>query len=132
MTVLVVAEDDDDIRAVTARILRRAGYTVAETADGAAALQAVREYAPAAVVSDIDMPVMSGVELCRQLRAAPATKNLPVIFVSGSLMPDDTRPVDAQATATLLKPFTASDLVACVQKALQSGHHEGQDPSVCP
>src|SRR5690349_7330601 len=118
MTTLVLAEDDNDIRAIAARILRRAGFTVVEAADGAVALEAVREHRPAAVVSDIDMPVMSGVDLCLALRADPATQDLPVIFVSGSLTPGDARPARARATAVLSKPFLPRELVDCVRAAL--------------
>jgi len=121
MTVLVLAEDDDDIRMLAGRILRRAGFEVIETADGAAALSAVREHRPAAVVSDIDMPAMSGFELCMALRAEPATTHLPVIFISGSLVPGDTRPAQAKATSVLYKPFLPRELVTCVQEALRDG-----------
>jgi CheY-like chemotaxis protein len=94
---------------------------VVETADGAAALQAVREHWPAVVVSDIDMPVMSGVELCRALRADAATADLPVIFVSGNLMPGDTRPERAGATAIVSKPFLPRELLTCVAANLPDG-----------
>ncbi|MFI1990469.1 response regulator [Actinoplanes sp. NPDC020271] len=115
MTLLVVAEDHDDIRMIMVRVLRRAGFTVVEAADGAVALEAVREHGPAAVVSDIDMPVMSGVDMCLAIRADPATRDLPVIFVSGSLTPGDDRPERARATAVVTKPFTPRDLVSCVR-----------------
>jgi CheY-like chemotaxis protein len=118
MTVLVLAEDDDDIRMLAARILRRAGFAVIEVSDGNAALVAVREHRPAALVSDIDMPHLSGVDLCLELRADPATAGLPVIFVSGSLTPGDDRPVRAGATAVVLKPFLPADLVKCVRETL--------------
>ncbi|MFC3990697.1 response regulator [Actinoplanes siamensis] len=118
MTLLVVAEDHDDIRMVMARVLSRAGYTVVEAGDGAAALAAVREHAPAAVVSDIDMPVISGVDLCLAIRSDPATSQLPVIFVSGSLTPGDERPARAGATAVVTKPFTPQRLVECVREVL--------------
>jgi CheY-like chemotaxis protein len=127
MTILVLAEDDGDIRTITGRILRRAGYTVIEVADGAAALTAVREHGPAGVVSDIDMPVMSGVDMCLALRSDPATEELPVIFVSGSLAPGDTRPEVARATAILLKPFRSRDLVACVDKVLRAAERESPE-----
>ena len=104
----IVLADDDDIRTLTARILRRAGHTVVATPHGAAGLQAVREHAPDLVVSDIDMPIMSGVEFCLKIRADPQTAHLPVVFVSGSLLPGDARPVDGRATAVLRKPFTGS------------------------
>jgi CheY-like chemotaxis protein len=118
MTVLVLAEDDDDIRMLAARILRRAGFAVIEVSDGNAALVAVREHRPAALVSDIDMPHLSGVDLCLELRADPATAGLPVIFVSGSLTPGDDRPVRAGATAVVLKPFLPADLVKRVRETL--------------
>jgi len=122
MTTLVLAEDDDDIRPIAARILRRAGFTVIEATDGSVALAAVREHQPAAVVSDIDMPAMSGIDLCLALRADPVTRDLPVIFVSGSLLPGDARPAQAQATAVLSKPFSPGELVACVKTALAEGN----------
>jgi CheY-like chemotaxis protein len=118
MTVLVLAEDDDDIRMLAARILRRAGFTVIETTDGRAALAAVREHRPTALVSDIDMPHLSGVDLCLAVRADPATVDLPVIFVSGSLMPGDDRPARAGATAVVMKPFLPAELVSCVRETL--------------
>jgi CheY-like chemotaxis protein len=121
MTLLVVADDHDDIRMIMVRVLRREGYTVVEAPDGAVALAAVREHAPAAVVSDIDMPVMSGVELCRGIRADPATADLPVILVSGSLTPGDDRPRQAAATAVVTKPFTPRELVDAVGQALSGG-----------
>ncbi len=125
MTLLVLAEDDDDIRKLSARILRRAGHTVIEAVNGAEALEAVREHNPAAVISDVDMPVMTGVELSLALRADPATRDLPVIYVSGSLIPGDSRPEEGQATSVLLKPFLPADLLACVEKALETGHDHG-------
>ena len=129
---IVLAEDDDDIRKVTERVLRRGGHTVVATPDGAAALQAIREHQPDLVVSDIDMPIMSGLELCQAIRADPDTAGLAVLFVSGSLVPGDTRADAAQATAIMLKPFVPADLLACVDKLLQTGHSDGQEPTVCP
>ncbi len=128
MACIVVAEDDEDLRELTTRVLRRAGHTVVATADGAQALAAVAAHGPDAVVSDIDMPAMSGVDLCRALRADPATGRLPVLLVSGSLVAGDERPVAAQATAFLRKPFTPRALVAYVDRILTDGHHDDRPP----
>ncbi|MGW4947272.1 response regulator [Actinoplanes sp. NPDC004185] len=132
MALVIVAEDEDDIRHIMGRVLRRAGHTVIEAPDGSAALTEVHTARPDAVVSDIDMPRMSGLQLCEAIRADPRTATLPVIFVSGSLVPGDTRPVDAQATAIVSKPFLPRDLVACLAKALTTGHVKGQEPTSCP
>lgn len=131
MASIVLAEDDPDLLDVTARLLRRAGHTVVACPDGAAAWEAVRLDPPDAVVSDIDMPRMSGVDLSRAIRADERTRHLPVILVSGSLMPGDSRPADARATALLRKPFLPRELTDCVAKTLQTGHVDGQEPSVC-
>jgi CheY-like chemotaxis protein len=132
MARIVIADDDDDVRTLVERILGRAGHTVIATRDGAEALQAVRADRPELVVSDIDMPGMSGVELCLALRGDLATSQLAVLLVSGSLAPGDARPTDAQATACLHKPFTTNELLGCVETLLQTGHHIGQEPTPFP
>lgn len=132
MALLVIAEDDDDIRAIMVRVLRRGGHAIVEAADGAAALEAVREHRPQAVVTDLDMPAMTGAELCLAIRADDELRELPVIFVSGSLMPGDTRPVDAGATAVLGKPFRPADLTGVLDRALADGHHAGRSPVSWP
>src|SRR3954451_6085794 len=79
VAVVVVAEDDDDIREVTERALRRAGHTVTAVANGAEAWRLVAEQRPDVVVSDIDMPVMSGVELCLAIRGDARLRDLPLV-----------------------------------------------------
>lgn len=128
MSLAVVAEDDDDIRHIMARVLRRGGHSVVEAENGAVALEAVFQHRPDVVVSDIDMPVMNGVELCQALRADAEFRELPVVFVSGSLLIGDTRPAEAQATASLAKPFRPPELLSCVERALADGHRDGQAP----
>jgi len=125
---VVVAEDDDDLRATTVRVLSRAGHAVVAAADGAEALQLVNRDRPDLVVSDIDMPMMSGIDLCLAIRADPELRDLPVVFVSGSLMPGDDLPVRAGATATVTKPFAIDDLLACVDKILQTRREAEHDP----
>ena len=132
VALIVVADDDGDLLALITLLLQRDGHTVVETADGAAALRAVREHRPDAVLSDIDMPLMSGLELCVAIRADPELRDLPVVLVSGSIMPGDERPEQAQATALLRKPFVRHDLTACLNKALAGGHQEGRPPTDCP
>ncbi|RZU53624.1 response regulator receiver domain-containing protein [Krasilnikovia cinnamomea] len=132
MALVVVAEDEDDIRSLVVRMLHRAGHEVIEAPDGAVALQAVRERHPDAVISDLDLPRMSGVELSQAIRTDANTAALPVILVSGSLLPGDRRAVDARATAILTKPFLPRELVACLDKALTAGHDDGVPPMRCP
>ncbi len=115
---IVVAEDHDDIRYVLQRALERAGHPVVATADGLEALEAVRRHRPDVLVSDVDMPRMNGLDLCRAVRADPALRHIPVVLVSGSLLPGDPRAVAAGASATLLKPFLPAQLLDCVRRLL--------------
>jgi CheY-like chemotaxis protein len=131
MAAIVVAEDDRDILMVVQRLLARAGHDVVPTADGAEAWDAIQRQRPDLVVSDISMPRMSGTELCRLIRTHDATRDVPVLVISGHLIPGDTSAVE-HATAVLRKPFLAQEFIACVDKVLQAGHVEGQGPAVCP
>jgi CheY-like chemotaxis protein len=117
-TVIVVAEDHDDIRYVLKRSLERAGHRVVAAADGASALEAVREHQPDLVVTDVDMPRMTGLDLCRAIRADDALRHIPIVVASGSLMPGDNQAEDAGASATLLKPFVPAQLLALIAQLL--------------
>jgi CheY-like chemotaxis protein len=118
--VIVVAEDHEDIRYVLKRSLERAGHVVVAAADGVAALAAIREHLPELVVTDVDMPHMTGLDLCRAIRADRSLKHIPVVLASGSMMPGDIRAEEAGATATLLKPFLPAQLLALVKDLLHT------------
>jgi CheY-like chemotaxis protein len=115
---IVVAEDHDDIRFVLQRALERAGHEVIAAVDGAEALDAVRKHRPDVVVTDVDMPKMTGLDLCRAIRADEQLRHIPVVLASGSLLPGDERVHEVGATATLRKPFPPAQLVACVATLL--------------
>ncbi len=115
---IVVAEDHEDIRFVVQRALERAGHRVVAAADGAAALEAVRRHRPDIVVTDVDMPHMTGLELCRAFRADADLQHIPVVLASGSLHDDDERATAVGASATLAKPFLPAQLLACVAAVL--------------
>ncbi|MFI5843521.1 response regulator [Catenuloplanes sp. NPDC051500] len=131
VSLAVVVDDDADIRHIMGRVLRRGGHQVVEAENGAVALEAVFAHRPDVVVSDIDMPVMNGVELCQAIRAEPEFRQLPVVFVSGSLLIGDRRPAEGQATMLLAKPFGPPQLLSCVERALADGHQDGQAPVLC-
>jgi CheY-like chemotaxis protein len=116
--VIVVAEDHEDIRFVLQRALERAGHDVIVAADGAAAWDAVRTNRPNLVVTDVDMPRMTGLDLCRAIRADERLRHIPVVLASGSLLPGDGRAAEVGASATLLKPFLPAQLLACVAALL--------------
>jgi CheY-like chemotaxis protein len=110
MAVLVTAEDDEDIRMLVTRSLRKAGHQVIAVADGREGLAAVRKHHPDAVITDIDMPYMTGLQLCREIRRDPELKHIPVVVVSGSLESSDTA-MEAGVTAIVSKPFVPDALL---------------------
>src|SRR5690242_11433195 len=111
MAVIVTAEDDPDIRAITTRLLERAGHSVIATVNGADGLAAVHAHHPDAVITDMDMPRLTGLELCRAVRDDPDLRHIPVLLVSGSIDLTARDAADAGITAILGKPFKQAELL---------------------
>lgn len=133
MAVVLIAEDNADVRHVLTRMFTRAGFTAWATSDGLAALRAARERQPDVVVTDLDMPGMNGLELCQAIRADPDLTDVPVGILSGSLQHGDPRAADAHACGVWLKPFAGAELVSAVQALIDAGPHEHRgDRSPCP
>ncbi|MGY1641390.1 response regulator transcription factor [Geodermatophilus sp. SYSU D00703] len=114
---VLVADDEDDIRALVCLAVRRAGATVvADVVDGTAALTAARAEPPDLAVLDVSMPGASGLEVCAALRAEPGTAAVPVLLLSAGASPDDVaRGLAAGADAYLAKPFSVAGLVARIR-----------------
>ena len=86
-THLLVVEDEPTIRELFAALLRRAGYSVAQAKDGFAALEEIRRHYPALILSDLNMPRMTGFELISVIRRRfPA---IPIIAMSGAFAGDE-------------------------------------------
>ena len=131
MAVVLIAEDDDDVRTVLQRIFVRAGFTVLTEPDGAAALRTALHEHPDIVLTDLDMPGMNGLELCHAIRQADDLRDTPVAILSGGIRPGDPRVRESQLCGTLLKPFSAADIVAAVQRLLDTGPHLHTDGTPC-
>jgi CheY-like chemotaxis protein len=133
MAVILIAEDDPDVRMVLERIARRAGFTVLAAGDGQEALELFALHHPDIVLTDLDMPRMTGLQLCSSIRADAGWSATPVALISGSLTRNDPRAVEVQACAVQLKPFTTSDLVAAIRTLADLGPHSHSQPgSRCP
>jgi DNA-binding response OmpR family regulator len=110
---VLVADDEDDIRALVALAVRKAGCTViSSVADGAAALGVARTERPDLAVLDVSMPGATGLEVCTALRADPATAGIRILLLSaGASLEDVAAGLAAGADAYLAKPFQVSGLV---------------------
>ncbi len=117
---VLVAEDERDVRAVVARVLRRAGHEVITTADGVEAIEAAHAHAEPidVLVTDVVMARMGGPELARHLRGE--RPELGVVFMSGHVADDAPPPHDlSHGVVHLDKPFQPQDLVAAVNTLLE-------------
>jgi DNA-binding response OmpR family regulator len=110
--VVLIAEDDSDIRELVTRKLSGAGYRAIAVSDGTAALAAIREHLPDIALLDVMMPGASGLEILMELRADQATAAIPVILLSARSQEFDVETGIASGAADyIVKPFSPRELV---------------------
>lgn len=118
-TLVLVADDDRDIRELVAFRLAKGGYEVITAEDGGQALELARSRRPALAVLDVMMPHLSGYEVTRSLRADEATRPIPVILLTARVQETDVaRGFEAGADDYLKKPFSPQELLARVHAIL--------------
>ena len=117
---VLVVEDEDALAALLQYNLDKEGYRVTVAADGEEALMLVDERPPDLVVLDWMLPKVSGVEVCRRLRARPETRSLPVIMLTArGEETDRIRGLDTGADDYVIKPFSMSELAARIRAVLR-------------
>lgn len=116
---LLVVEDDDDIRALFSATLHRAGYQPRVASSGQQALAEVDELVPDLVISDVSMPGLSGLDVCRAIKAEPRTAGTAVLLIS-ALSTEQDREAGLQAGADdyLTKPIRPAVLLERVRSLL--------------
>jgi len=122
---LLVVEDDNDLRGVVALALRNYGYEVKEAGTGREALRLIRVRAPDAVILDLGLPDMDGFEVTASIRAE---YELPIIVLSACAEEQhQVRALDGGANDYVTKPFRERELMARVRVALRRPTTQGQD-----
>jgi diguanylate cyclase (GGDEF)-like protein len=120
MSVVLVVDDDVDIARFIEVNLQLEGFDVLVAHDGQQALDVIGQTLPDLALLDVMMPRIDGVELCRRLRADPATVNLPVIMLTAkSLTTDKVVGLTAGADDYIIKPFDTLELIARVRSTLR-------------
>ena len=117
---VVIADDDADIRVLVSIAVRRAGLeVVAEESDGVAALDSVRRLQPDLAILDVSMPAMSGLEVCRSVRADSSLNGVWLVLLSAGAE-DRARSIGLAAGADdyLIKPFSPRVLAAALTEML--------------
>ena len=116
---VLVAEDDEDIRALVVYRLERSGYRVVQAQDGEEALRLAAEHQPDLAILDVMMPKLDGYEVTRRLRSDDATSRLPVILLTARTQEADvSEGFAAGADDYIRKPFSPDELRARVQAIL--------------
>lgn len=121
-TILVV-DDDDQLRTIAVRILRRSGYTTLEASDGVAAIDIAKGAAVDLVLTDVFLPGMEGSTMAAAMRAI--YPELPIVFMSGG---DETvaKTEEIKGSLFLPKPFTPKSLSETVARAVSSPATSGE------
>lgn len=116
---ITIIDDDESVRLATESLVRSLGYGTTSFASAEAFLHSSQRGKTACVITDVQMPGMSGVELQSQLKAAGDTT--PLIFITAFPEERIRRQVDAAgAFGFLAKPFDGNAMVACIDRALQA------------
>jgi two-component system phosphate regulon response regulator PhoB len=117
---VLIVEDEAPLVTLLRYNLEREGFAVTEAYDGEEALLRVAEDKPDALLLDLMLPLVSGLEVCRQLRRMPTTRSLPIIMLTARGEESDrVRGLDSGADDYVVKPFSPSELIARLRSVMR-------------
>jgi two-component system chemotaxis response regulator CheY len=121
MATILTVDDSPSIRQMIKVVLGPAGHNVIEAGDGAQGLEKAKSGRVDLVITDLNMPVMNGLELIRALRKLPSLTGVPIVFhttESNDALKQEAK--SAGATGWITKPFKPDQLLAVVSKLVRS------------
>ena len=117
---VLVVDDSDDIRTYISSLLSDR-YAIISAADGSEGLRMAVERVPDLIVSDVMMPVMDGLEMCRRVKGETATSHIPVLMLTARTLEEQrAEGYDCGADAYITKPFSGKVLISRVENLLES------------
>ena len=123
--VVLIVDDEPDVVTMWQRSLLMEGFEVLCAYDGISAVDMAEVDKPDLVLLDIMMPMMSGYDVCREIKANPATEHIPVLCVTSAHSPEVRENAQAAgAQGLLVKPFATRELVAQINRFLPSPQSE--------
>ncbi|MHC4975294.1 MAG: response regulator [Planctomycetota bacterium] len=126
-TILVI-DDEPHITHVVALKLSNAGYDVLTAGDGEEGLDIARERTPDLIITDLQMPYLTGVELCHKLQEHHTTASIPVLVLTArgySLAPEDIEGTTIRGMIS--KPFSPREILEQVQEALNESDNDARN-----
>ena len=117
---ILIVDDESDVTELLEYKLELEGYRVEALNDPLACIAKVREFEPDLMLLDIMMPELSGIQLCRIVRADPSMKDIPIIFLSArGEVEDRIKGLEAGAEDYISKPFNTNELLLRICKMLR-------------
>ena len=120
MALILIAEDEPDIRDLIEFTLKYVGHEVVSVSNGLEVCHLASKIKPDLILLDVRMPVMSGYEACKFIKKDPKTSHIPVVFLSAKGQGSEIKAgLEAGAVDYLLKPFAPSDLNRRIKEILE-------------
>jgi len=117
MANVLVVDDSNSIRDMVSFTLKSAGFQTVEAKDGREGLSKAQSGKFDLVITDVNMPIMDGIELCAELRKLPSFKFIPILMLTTESSTDmKMRGKAAGATGWLVKPFNPDKLLATIKR----------------
>ena len=116
---ILIIDQDTDVVEQLGEMLRSAGYEVFSAADGSSGLTRALTESPALIVLDAVLPVLSGIEVTRQIRRVPATRRLPVIMLTARATEQDrVSGLEAGVDDYIVKPFSEREILLRINRSV--------------
>src|SRR5438270_494691 len=115
---LLLADDSTTIRTAVGMVFKKEDFALTTVANGTEALERARDLKPDLILADINMPGLSGYELCEKVRADAALKQTPVLLLGGGATGDPSRAISVGANGQMAKPFDSQKLIDQVKQIL--------------
>jgi PAS domain S-box-containing protein len=115
---VLIVDDDQKVCELLTELIENEGYEVVSAADGGSALEILKSFEPDVVISDVVMPVLDGIELCRRIKKEPSSADIPVLLISGlrNAAEDSIAGLTAGADDYLDIPFRNEELLVKVAR----------------
>ena len=128
---ILVVDDESDVADLVAYHLKTKGFDTETVNDPTQSIGAARSMMPDLVILDVMMPEINGIQICRLLRADPALKHVPVIFLTAKVEENDrVQGLESGADDYICKPFSTKELVLRVQNILRRTSEKTESKAV--